>query len=1419
MKTYEDIIDNSSEGCVDINTHIEFLRTLNESTDDYLFLWDIKLDQFWYFGNISEHYALQDMGRPYCTPDEILKIVYPKDKDALLEDLEQVASGQNDIHNMEYRWLDRDGNVVWISCRGKARLDNNGCPYTMIGRVSDTALRHKVDSMTGMFNKIKMSEDLQEIVSSGKAGFLVLLGVDNLKDINIQYGRECGNQVLKKAAKVLEDVTGNPLQIYRLDGDCFAIHLSLETNEEVQAVYEEVQNRLQDVCTVSAGAVSYEELLIKDSGIVYQYAEDALDKAKKAGKNTLVFFSVDDFNQKIFQLELLQELKNSVKNGCEGFSLYYQPQVEAKSYKLFGAEALLRYESPTRGRVFPDDFIPLLEETGLICTVGLWVIETALKDCKKWRETNPDFHVSVNVSYVQLKQKDIAERVMEILNESGLPGEVLTLEVTESMQLQEFTYLNKIFYKWKKAGVEISVDDFGTGYSSLAYLKSLKIDEIKIDRCFVSGIQFSAYNCRLLSNMLELARSSQIRVCCEGVEVEEEMKVLEGLRTNLMQGYLFAKPCDKEEFERLYIQNGVPEYCERIHPSEEDEEEIIQDVLANSEYLENVMGAMEDIIYVSDIDTYELYYLNPAGCSMTGVYDYKGKKCYNVLQGKNSPCEFCNNKCLSKNRFEIWEQQNDYLNRNFIHKDKLVTWKGKTARLEIAVDVTEQEIVTKSVQEKLNFAQSVLESVKALSGEADMKVATQGLLASIGEYYQADRAFIFERDIFYSNLWNNTEEWCQEGVASKKEYMQGISQSVSDRWMEIFKTKDCVVVEDVDSLCETSPEEWDIFTGHQVKKLLGVAIRKGGEIIGIMGVDNPKYCETDGTHIQTLAMFWERRLKRQKAEERLDELLNFHYRDILKATEVGLWVIRIDEENQRFEMFADENMRRIMGAGKELTPEECYAHWYNGINDGYHDYVERSVNKMIETRGVVQLQYTWTHPFLGEVMVRCIGVRVEDKSGKICLEGYHRIISDLDETQFVSEDPSSETFEFNQKKGTIYFHTDRSLLDGEEKRETNFPQCWIEQGIVHPHFAEEFQEIFSDMSDRADINGLELRLKSKQGEYSWFKVTTRKMGKELRDKNTCLVQLNEANQERLMELENMRMQDFYHASLSEALAFAELDLESGQILEMGGFWSEIQRNINADMNFILRYIATKQSIDDEDLEVEALENVSNYPTYEDLQQLLYNGKTTQRLTFRRRFRGIWHWVELVIHIFKEKYTENTYALLYVKDVDDQIKQEIAQRDAAEKDPLTGVYNRKVFREQVEKYLNDIEGDNKGIMILFDLDDFKAINDKLGHVIGDSVLQHMASCLRASFSKNHIVGRFGGDEFLVFIKGELTREEMSKQMELLFQKLKENPEVPILCSAGILFVDGSDFSYQNSLQDVDIALYRGKQEGKNQYYFA
>lgn len=1416
MKTYDGVEFDGEKKFVNIESYVEFLHTLNESTDDYLFLWEIANDKLWFGGLISEHYALQDKGLPYCSVKDLEDIVYSKDREALFEDLDKIAKGESDTHNMEYRWVDRNGDIVWISCRGKAQTDAQGRPSIMVGRVSDTALRHKVDAMTGRFNKVKMSEDLDEILSTEQQGFLMVLGVDNLKNINIQFGREHGNQVLKWTAKILEDVTGNSMQIYRLDGDCFAIHLSVDKQEDVLESYREIQKKLADICTVSAGAVSYQDSPVKDGGLVYQYAEDALDKAKKAGKDRLVFFSADDFKKKVLELEILAEFKDSVKNGCQGFALFYQPQVEAGSYRLFGAEALLRYNSPKRGRIFPNDFIPILEETGLICPVGLWVLETALNDCRQWREKNPNFHVSVNVSYVQLKQENIAQKVLDILEKSGLPGEALTLEVTESMQLQDFTYFNKIFYKWKKAGIEISVDDFGTGYSSLAYLKSLKIDEIKIDRCFVSGIQFSAYNYQLLSNMLELARGSQIRVCCEGVEVEAEMKVLEGLKTNLMQGYFFSRPCDREQFQRLYIEDSVPEYYERLHAAQvEESREETPDTFLYSENLEILMGALEDIVYVSDMDTCELYYLNPAGCSLTGVYDYKGKKCYEVLQGKQSPCEFCNNDCLTKDHFMVWEMENEHMKRHFLLKDKLIAWKGKKARLEVALDVTEQEVVTESVQEKLDFAQSIVESVKALAEEQDMQQATQRMLTYVGDFYQADRAYVFELDDCIPDVWNNTYEWCREGVSCEREHLQGVPQNVIQRWIEIFKEDHSVIIDDIDSIRESNPAEWEILAAQNIKNLIVSPIWKKKKISGFIGVDNPRHCRKDDAQLQMMTLFVENRFQKNETEERLGELLYFHYQDILKVTDVGLWVIRIDKERGLYEMYADETMRRVMAADKNLTAEECYAHWYGRINDGYHDYVNRNVNKMIQTGKVVQLQYTWNHPSQGAVMVRCTGVRVEDNDGMICLEGYHRLISDLDETQFLPEDPSSETFEFNETKETIYFHTARTLLAGDESHEEDFPNCWIKKEIVHPHFREMFCQVFCDVQNKEDINGLELMLMSKEGEYSWFKLNTRHLGEADRDKNTILVQLNAANQERVMELENMRIRDFYHASLSEAIAYAELDLESGHVLGTGGIWYGYDKNWNGENEKFLQYLSERHSLDAKEGENEVF---SAYAHFNDISQMVQEGEATKRITYQRKVDGEWRWVELIIHIFKDHFSKNMYALLYMKDVDTQKKLEIAQKEAAEIDSLTGVYNRKTFREQVEAYLGDPSEVRKGVLILCDLDDFKSINDQFGHLKGDTALKYVADCLNAAFGDHHIVGRFGGDEFLVFVKGDVPRETMRQGMEKLFRLLKEHEDVPILCSAGAKWVDGSRFYYQESIQDVDIALYKSKQEGKSKYCF-
>lgn len=298
----------------------------------------------------------------------------------------------------------------------------------------------------------------------------------------------------------------------------------------------------------------------------------------------------------------------------------------------------------------------------------------------------------------------MAGKVLEILEKVGIPGSALTIELTESIQIQSISQLLPIFKSWRDAGIELSIDDFGTGYASMSYLKQLDVNEIKIDKMFVRDVEEATYNYRLISNMIEFAKNSGMRVCCEGVEDMRELTVLEGLSPSLFQGYLFSKPRETESFEKAFIDSSTLEYRER--------QAFIQK-----------------------------------------IYNYK-----------------------------------------------------------------------------------------------------------------------------------------------------------------------------------------------------------------------------EGMHF-----------------------IYFNTKNILRDTNLGLWIIRVNQETGYAEMHADETMERIMGVDRKYNPQECYNFWHSRIKEDHLDYVNENVGRMIEADVVVQLQYPWIHPFYGEVIVRCSGRRIEDSDGMITLEGYHRIISDIEE--------------------------------------------------------------------------------------------------------------------------------------------------------------------------------------------------------------------------------------------------------------------------------------------------------------------------------------------------------------------------------------------------------------------------------------
>lgn len=1400
------------------------LRFLNESTDDYLFLWDILCEKLYFFSSIAEKYHLQlssetDSSGESCTIDDWFSIVYERDRAALEENLIQMKNGTVKVHNMDYRLVNRDGGRIWINCRGKSQNDESGRPAFMVGRIMETHTGRKLDSLTGLPNASGFWRDMELRLEHNGAADLVLLGIDNFQNINIKYGRGFGNRTLKVIAETLETIIDASCPVYRLDGDRFAIILPEETPEFIQTLYARIQQELSAHCTMSAGAAQYADCRTNDPNTLYQYAESALNRAKAAGKNTLFFFSAELYEKQLDSINLMDELRYSIQHDFSGFSLQYQPQVDASTCRLFGAEALLRYRSPSRGNIGPDEFIPMLEQSQLICQAGGWILQTALRQCAKWREKWPDFHISINLSYVQLLQHDIAEQVLSSIQEAGLPGSAVTLEITESIQFQDYPFFNKIFYRWKKHGIQIAVDDFGTGYSSLSHLKNIEIDEIKIDRCFVRGIHHSAYNHQLLQNMVDLAHSAGFRVCCEGVENERELLVLKSLLPDLLQGYLFSRPCTVQQFEEAYLMPDKDAY--RIRQEQEIFfSQLLPDASAHQsepigrEELAAIVENMDEIIYISDIDTYELYYLNPAGRSLTGMYDYKGCKCYQILHGKDRPCEFCNMQQLVNNDFHVSEQDNSYLNRHFVLKDKLVPWHGKTAHMQIAVDVTEKETVSQRVREKLDFEQNIVSCTKMLAEESDMNRAISRVLESIGEFYKADRTYIFEPSEDAA-FWSNSFEWCRHDVRPVQDDLQQLPIALLQRWIDTFHGGGSVIITDVDSLKETDPDEWEVLSQQGIHHLLAAPIWRNQKIIGFIGVDNPSCRQTDDSQLHTMSFFLADRVARDETEKRLHDLLNCHYEDILKTTELGLWVIRIDEKNNRYEMYADQTMSNVMGVQGFLTPEECYRHWYSRINDGYYHYVNLSVENMIQSHRLTQLEYTWNHPEKGEVLVRCLGTRIEDSDGMICLEGYHRIISNMEQPKFLSDDRNGEVFEYNEKKQSIYFHTDRELLFGDHRKEEHFPDCWIQEKIVHPHFIGKFTSLFTQVSEKEDNAGLELLLKTKAGTYEWFKIGTRHLSTEAQDIYTLVVSLVPANLERAMELQYARKHDFYKAILSETVAYAEVDVESGHLLTSGGFWSSYMKESQETGKNFNQIIADHLQLI---VHPEEVEIYLQYTSTEVMKEQFYKGIHTREFCFQHYIDEDPRWMRLVVHIFQEQVSENMYALLYLRDIDIEKKRQLAQEIAANRDSLTNLYNRRSFQQEVIQYLSAETEPKVGTIIILDLDDFKAINDTYGHPGGDTALKHLGKVLQSTFRHRDIVGRLGGDEFLVFIKDVNSREIMNRRMDALFRSLLEFSEIPITCSAGLTFVETENFSYERALKEADVALYRSKKLGKNQYTY-
>ncbi len=465
------------------------------------------------------------------------------------------------------------GKLYWQLCSIAPIRDEAGIITNFVGIMEDITERKRYeeqlyyqanfDVLTGLPNRYyfqkHLDQQLEIINRACQFLSLLVLDVDNLKSVNDTFGHEFGDELIKAIAHRLELVCGMGCFVSRFVGDEFAIVLPF-SSEADQAVFvgEKIRAAMNEpflirgtdiVTTASIGVVVYPE----DGECVeslLKNAEAAMYQAKKIGKNMVSFYS-RELNSQLEQRFLLEsKLRKALER--DEFSLQYQPQINQANGTIVGAEALLRWTPTGDGPVSPGLFIPILEESGMILSVGEWVLRQACLQAVAWQnEGLPPLRVSVNISALQFIRCELDLDVRRILTETGLDPANLCLELTESMLMIDSSGTMEMLTNLRQTGLTLSLDDFGTGYSSLAYLGRLPINELKIDMSFVQRMLVTRNDAAVVNTIIAMGQGLDMELVAEGVETEEQFSYLAARNCAIIQGYYFSRPLVPDEFARF----------------------------------------------------------------------------------------------------------------------------------------------------------------------------------------------------------------------------------------------------------------------------------------------------------------------------------------------------------------------------------------------------------------------------------------------------------------------------------------------------------------------------------------------------------------------------------------------------------------------------------------------------------------------------------------------------------------------------------------------------------------------------------------------------------------------------------------------------------------------------------------------------
>lgn len=542
------------------------------ATGEVVWNWDLESNTIWWNQNFETlfGYGAQEI-EP--TIESWTRRIHPDDHDRVTARIEAVIACKDDTWTGEYRFRRSDGSYADVFDRGCVLRDATGRGVRMVGAIQDITERKRAeqrlrylatrDELTDLPNRNLLQDRLaQAIAHAGRTEHtlaLLFIDLDRFKVVNDAYGHPFGDAVLKAAGQRLVALVREGDTVARHGGDEFMVLLTdLHTPADADAVARKITESLRQPL-----AVQGREIHLSGSVGMSVYPHDgdtaealithsdlAMYRAKSLGRNTYQAFTREMSVQTQERVHLETGLRGAADAGQ--LHLVYQPKVSLTSGTIIGCEALLRWKHPELGMVSPGRFIPIAEDAGLIAPLSDWVLRTACLQAKAWSDAGlPAVAVAVNISARQILQQDVAAWVLAALGETGLAPALLELELTESLIAQDVDKVIATFGRLKAAGVKLSIDDFGTGYSSLSYLKHFPVDALKIDQSFVRNMLTEPGDATIVRAVIALAHNLDFKVIAEGVETEEQCRLLRQHQCDEIQGYYFSKPVLASDFETM----------------------------------------------------------------------------------------------------------------------------------------------------------------------------------------------------------------------------------------------------------------------------------------------------------------------------------------------------------------------------------------------------------------------------------------------------------------------------------------------------------------------------------------------------------------------------------------------------------------------------------------------------------------------------------------------------------------------------------------------------------------------------------------------------------------------------------------------------------------------------------------------------